>query len=319
MTQPDDRGARRSRAHQPARTARPKTRRGGDRRPWPTAPTTTKVSPARPGAKTRPRPAASTPTPATVWTVNEPVDLDASWPGAFVERIVTSFSEPDARVVLLPWPSPPTHAPIGAHGVIEHAPGAEPGPELDDAVHTVERLGRTARVEHLAVDPDTTAPTTRPFWADLVDNPRSIPAAVIERAPAADTDDIAGDADLVITSLRPLVSGDRAADQVALFAARLLRVGGILVVFTHCDWSGGELVDPTGAVVAAGQNADLLYLQHVVAVHTPVKDGRFPLDDGSQDEARTRHRAVVRGLPAPHRRIHSDIQVFAQPHEGGRR
>lgn len=83
-------------------------------------------------------------------------------------------------------------------------------------------------------------------------------------------------------------------------------------------------------MVTAGQNADLLYLQHIVALHTPVRDGRFHLADAHPDvpsggvrgdrdtddnDARARHRASVRGLPAPHRRIHSDVLVFAQPHD----
>ena len=137
-------------------------------------------------------------------------------------------------------------------------------------------------------------------------------------------------ADLIVTSAPPHGSGDRGhgntADLFALYAARRLRVGGILVVLTHCDWTSGELTDPAGAVVTAGQNADLLYLQHIVALHTPVRDGRFHLADAHPDgvhderyiddgDARVRHRASVRGLPAPHRRIHSDVLVFAQPHD----
>jgi hypothetical protein len=35
----------------------------------------------------------------------------------------------------------------------------------------------------------------------------------------------------------------------------------------------------------------------------------------AQQQARAEHRAAVRGLPAPHRRLHSDLLVFAQPHE----
>src|SRR5207302_271577 len=76
------------------------------------------------------------------------------------------------------------------------------------------------------------------------------------------------------------------------------------------------------AVVASAQNADLLYLQHIVALHVPVPGGRFATElltaaDGSavQKQARAVHRAAVRGRPAPHRRIHSDVLVFAQPHE----
>ena len=78
-----------------------------------------------------------------------------------------------------------------------------------------------------------------------------------------------------------------------------------------------NLTDPTGSVVAAAQNADLLYLQHIVAVHTPIRDGAFAveLSHPTDDEyVLAEHRAAVRGLPAPHLRIHSDVLVFAQPH-----
>jgi hypothetical protein len=233
-------------------------------------------------------------------------------------------------------------------GVIDHAPGTEPDPELADAVHAVERLGRTARVEHVPVDPEATGPASRPFWADLIAGsgpaPATVPTpptgAVEVTAPHDPTEvpEASGGADLIIASLH---SGDRSAgntsghiaDLVALFAARLLRVGGILVVLTHCDWTTGELTDPTGAVVAAGQNADLLYLQHIVALHAPIRDGQFLVADEHPDsdpdgstsgsvgggtggaEARARHHALARGLPAPHRRIHSDVLVFAQPHD----
>ncbi len=344
MTQSDhsDRRAARQRADSthPSPT-RPGGLRGGDRRPWPTAPTTTRVSPGKPTSGTgrsRSRGSASTPTPATVWTAGaDPIDLNATWPAALVERIVTSFSKPAAHVVLLTWPTPnhtrPTLTTVGTDGVVDHAPDTEPDPELGDAVAAVERLDRTAHVEHVPVDPSATGPASRPFWADLIGSPDAAPVAR-SAAPAATVDVVTpgtvtgsfDDADLIVTSLLPHRCGDHGADLVALYAAQRLRVGGTLVVLTHCDWTTGELTDPTGAIVTAGQNADLLYLQHIVALHAPIRDGHFHLadthpDDNSGDgdagavEARGRHRAAVRGLPAPHRRIHSDVLVFAQPHD----
>jgi hypothetical protein len=271
-----------------------------------------------------------------VWTAGPTaIELDATWPTPIVEKIVGAFSEPGGRVALLPWPGAqpapddrPRLTPVFSDGVLDHAPGAEPDGEVADALAAVEGLHRTGRVVRLPVDPTATGPGSRPFWADLVGTPDSSPTTVSSpsrsdlRGGVFDGPQAAPvDTDLIITSLRPEDGGDHASDLVALVAARLLRVGGILAVITHCDWTRGELVDPTGAVVASAQNADLLYLQHIIALHTPVRGGRFAVEsltglDGATDEeqARAEHRATVRGLPTPHRRVHSDVLVFAQPH-----
>lgn len=268
----------------------PGSRRHEDRRPWPTAPTVSRISPAKPAAgtaRTGARGSVSTPTPATVWTCGPTgIDLNATWPPELVEKIVSSFSSAGDKVVLLPWSAlSSTRSQLGVvgdDGVVRHSPDVDPDPELDDARHVVERLGREVRIgSH--------------------DGPQR--------------------ADLVIASAHPNRFGNGSSDLVTLTAAHLLRSGGILVVLTHCDWTTGELHDPTGQVVASAQNADLLYLQHIVAVHVPVRDGCFQLTDehlaagpSGDEAARARHRAQVRGLPEPHLRIHSDVLVFAQPH-----
>ncbi|WP_089961950.1 hypothetical protein [Lentzea xinjiangensis] len=129
---------------------------------------------------------------------------------------------------------------------------------------------------------------------------------------------LAAIADLVVTSTPPQQTGAELADQVVLAAARLLRVGGIFVALTHNDSAGGELIDRTGQLVTSAQHADLLYLQHIVAVHAPIHSGRFQVDLNDHDAEelrRARHRAAVRGIPSPHLRIHSDVLVFAQPHD----
>jgi hypothetical protein len=338
-----DQPARRTASHGPKRrggSTRPAGRLpGGERRPYPTAATTTRVSPAKPGSTTRARSrgSAATPTPATVWTAGATgIDLDAAWPTPLVEKIVAAFSAPGERVTLLPWPTPHTTTGrrrglgvVDPDGVIRHAPDDTSGDadgdaadgDLTAALDTVEHLGRHGRVVRAAAPDESAGPVSRPFWADLIGDPTP-PSTAVPTATPHSFDTIAPDADLVITSLPPADAGDRVGDVVALLAARLLRAGGILAVLTHSDWSEGELVDPTGAVVAAAQNADLLYLQHVVALHVPVRDGRFatellPDADGSAAarRARTEHRATVRGLPAPHVRVHTDVLVFAQPHE----
>jgi hypothetical protein len=260
------------------------------------------------------------------------IDLDAAWPIPIISKTVSSFSEPGGRVVLLPWPTPeptpgdrPRIAPVGLDRLTDHAPGAEPDNELADALAVIDGLDRTGRGVRLAADPTLTGSGSRPFWADLVGGRDHSPATVpqpphsgVGNGVLDGTQAVPADTDLIVTRLRPEHGGDHTSDLMALVAARLLRTGGILAVLTHCDWSDGALIDPTGAMVASAQNADLLYLQHIIALHAPVCDGQFSdVPDGPADEQeeRSRHRAAVRGLPAPHRRIHSDVLVFAQPHD----
>jgi hypothetical protein len=331
------------RPHGPKRRS-DSTRPPGTRRPWPTAPTTTRVSPAKPGS-TRARAGSrgsaaesSQPTPATVWTAGRaPIDPDTAWPTPIVKKIVEAFSKPSGHVALLPWPTqqsdtltkPARHdwrSVIGANGDVRHPPEAESHTEVATALAAVESLDRTARV--VRVSADLAGPVSRPAWAERIGDAGGAPAITSAPSPGLEgtvpdgTDTVSADTDLIITSLRPEHGGGHVSDVVALAAARLLRVGGILAVLTKCDWTSGELIDPTGAVVAAAQNADLLFFQHIVAVHVPVRDGRFATEmltdaDGSAVDAGScaAPRAAVRGLPAPHRRIHSDVLVFAQPRE----
>lgn len=307
-------------------TRPPRTRRGSHRQPYPNAPARTsspRRGALRAGTPRRPRTAPTEPIPATVWACGPtPVDPDAIWPAPILAKIVTSFSQPGDRVVLMPWPTAtprPLPAPGETGGLIDRAPTAEPGDHLATALAAIDDLDRTATVIHLQPDPTTSGPASRPFWADLLQTPEAPHPSGTHPRPdcAPDTaasrlDTTTGTTDLIITSLHPEHSGDRASDHVALLAARLLRVGGILVVLTHSDWTSGELRDPTGTVVACAQNADLLYLQHIIALHIPIRRGHFHLPPALA-KAPARHHAP--GRPTPHHRISSDVLVFAQPHD----
>lgn len=249
--------ARRPRTRPPSA---PRTARVHDnRRPYPTAPNISTVSPARP-ARRSPSPTTS-PTPATVWACGPTqVPVEEDWPVDLLEKVVRAFSRPRGRVVVLPWPTSSSSTAA--------------------AIDVANNLGRRASSQS-DVEPEPTA-------------------------------------DLVLTSAPPHQTTAELADRVVLAAARLLRVGGILVALTHNDAAGGELTDPTGQLVTSAQYADLLYLQHIVAVHVPIRSGRFHVDlndHGTQKVSRAQRRAAVRRLPAPHLRIHSDVLVFAQPHD----
>lgn len=296
---PDDHPAHDDR-NPPAAAAPDQARRGRavvDFRPYPTAPTRTRRSPANPAGPTS-RSGNQPPTPSTIWFIPNPtphdtdpdtvlvasrqdrtsavppscscsgpapdVESPSSWPPPVLTRAVTSFTEPGATVLLLPWPA---------------AASVGPGlPVPADAVVAVTGLDRQPRLG--------TAPAAA--------NARDV----------VHLDGAAGRVDLLVTAMPARHDAAEHTDAVARLAARELRLGGVLVVLTRCDRSSGTLVDPTGPMVTAGQNADLLYLQHIVAVHLPPAH----LRDHAAGAAAGRE-------PEPHLRVHSDVLVFAQPHD----
>ncbi|MFE5566609.1 hypothetical protein ACFQ68_16605 [Amycolatopsis japonica] len=289
----------------PARPSR--ARRGGDRAPYPGARTTAAAgrqtrATSRPEAPRRRAPVVSAaPTPATVWTCGgEPIDACTRWPVPIVESITAAFTVPGAHVVLVDIDTAPTL----------------PEGRVVAARDAVRALDRTA--DTLTVDTGATlsGSAARPFWADLVTGP---PAARVSTSPTGTETpgtDVGERADLVLVSVPARAGGTAPLDRLALLAANRLRHGGIFAVYTHSDWNQGELVDPTGAIVAACQHADLLYLQHIVTLHAPVRQGRLhavPSAAAAAEYDRARQRAAVRGLPAPHLRAHGDVLVFAQP------
>ncbi|MGW5721903.1 hypothetical protein ACWEVP_37415 [Amycolatopsis sp. NPDC003865] len=199
-----------------------------------------------------------------------------------IETITTSFSAPGARVLLAPWPT--------AEEAASHATGAG---ELDaalDAVHALDRRPAITKLELLTAIEVPVSGEATSAWL-----------SADERV------------DLVITSLPPERGADGSAEAVAIAAAQLLGFGGILAVYTHSDWSSGRLTDSSGPMIAAAQNADLLYLQHIVTLHTPIQNGRLqpPTATGRTGLAPGGRESAA---PMAHTRAHGDVLVFAQAH-----
>ncbi|MEU0529082.1 hypothetical protein [Amycolatopsis tolypomycina] len=265
-------------------STRPQRTRRVNGIPYPGAP-----DPVGSSARTRRSPKRSTttrelaPIPPTVWTAGpDPIDPAAAWPVPIIETITASFSAPGDRVLFAPWPT--------AGGAASRATGAG---ELDAALDAVHALGRHPAITKLELPTANEVPTsgeTASAWLSADDR-----------------------VDLAITSLPPERGADGSAEAVAIAAARALAFGGILAVYTHSDWSSGRLTDPSGPMIAAAQNADLLYLQHIVTLHTPIRNGRLqpPAATDSTDLAPSGREL---GAPMAHVRAHGDVLVFAQAH-----
>ncbi|MFJ7218947.1 hypothetical protein [Amycolatopsis sp. NPDC098790] len=265
-------------------STRPQRPRSVNGTPYPGAP-----DPVDSSARTRraPKRAATSrelaPIPPTVWTAGpDPIDPTAAWPVQIIETITTSFSAPGARVLLAPWPT--------AEEAASRATGAG---ELDaalDAVHTLGRHPAITKLEPLTANEVPISGEATSAWL-----------SADERV------------DLIITSLPTDRGTDSSTETLAITASRALAFGGILAVYTHSDWSSGRLTDPSGPMITAAQNADLLYLQHIVTLHTPIQNGRL------QPPTATDGTALAPGgrelaAPMTHARVHGDVLVFAQAH-----
>ncbi|MFF0492900.1 hypothetical protein ACFYTQ_28060 [Nocardia sp. NPDC004068] len=110
-------------------------------------------------------------------------------------------------------------------------------------------------------------------------------------------------ADLVVVTLLGEDTEADAADRAVDAAVERMGAGAVLVVLARCRHTrGGVLLDPAGAVVAAAQAADLLYLQHIIAA--PVTGDTIPAAPPAD---------APDPLPAPHVVVHTDVFVFLRP------
>ncbi len=105
-----------------------------------------------------------------------------------------------------------------------------------------------------------------------------------------------------------------AMGEVYAACAEVLRPGGLLVTVTRNPRPEGRLVDLAAATVQLAQQAGLVYLQHVIALHAAIRDGRLLARPSLRQRTNTRN-ARARGEPV-HLPAHEDVQVFAKLPEG---
>jgi hypothetical protein len=237
-----------------------------------------------------------------------------------IVKIVTTYTQPGQRVLLLaPASVPTTHPPTGVKKWI--GPGPYAG--LLEAGWTVVRLGRGIQT-HIAGPPrDTNDGGPRrhvvdpPFKSES--GPRPHPASPTSDGQHRSTPDNHPDPDrtttmsgpdrfdLVITAAEPRVlDWLRPTDW-----ANVLTPTGTLAVITHCDRSRGRLDEPAGTLVTAAHRAGLRYHDRIALLRTPIRNGALVASAlGSDGPFQPAGGPVATGLR--HTQVHDDLLVFTR-------
>ncbi|WP_327048324.1 hypothetical protein OG320_10855 [Microbispora sp. NBC_01189] len=94
--------------------------------------------------------------------------------------------------------------------------------------------------------------------------------------------------------------------------AALLAPGGHLVVVTGLHLIEGRPHDPVPGLIREAKRAGLVYLQHIVAVHGPIRRSQIVLSLLPAHIAAERTRAVSPLVPTA-LRAHADVLIFTKP------
>lgn len=263
----------------------------------------------RRGARRRRRPTRLT-RPATVWQCggDDPRDGTArlsGWLLNAIVKIVTGYSRPGDRVLLLA--PPPT--PVSPVRWTRVGRGSGPHDGLHEAAWTVTRLGRgiqTRTAHHSdaitdfhhdsdpAIDPASpqsgSGPRPRVGLAHPADRAEADPDSPVAPLPPTSEPDRF---DVVITTVSP----DHTDWTHDIDWTGLLTPHGIAAVITHSDNTSSRLVDPTGRLVSTLREHGLGWLDQMILLETLLAT----------------ERETPPAAPARHRRVHHDLLLFARP------
>ncbi|WP_409497219.1 hypothetical protein [Amycolatopsis sp. cmx-11-12] len=219
--------------------------------------------------------------PSTLWPFADAEALPgtaqlAGWLGRTILTLVTTYTRPGDRVLLLTPPVSPHPSP--------RTPGrtddGDPYTGLAEAVWTVARLGRGADTATAAPAPDYPSGHTDPFrhgGAGSGSRPRpSRPGPRPVADPDTDSahlrhragDRPRGEFDLIITALDPHATDWLGhTDWNALLTTR-----GLTTIVTHSDLLGGRLLDPYPVLVDTLGQHGLRCLDHIAVLTAPTPD-----------------------------------------------
>ncbi|MET8757509.1 hypothetical protein [Lentzea sp. NPDC004782] len=267
-----------------------------------------------------PRPAR----PSTVWPcaqddLREGTGLLANWLLTAIIKIVTTYTQPGQRVLLLD--PAPYLAPPASWSPTESRNQFRPGPYagLHEAGWTVVRLGRGVHTQTAVAHPDPLDEPVGTAAAESESGPRpnaDSPTADQPAGPSTHCRTGSGPTatgvgpdryDLVVTAADPrTLDWFRPADW-----AGLLTPTGTLAVITHGDRSCDRLTDPAGSLVRAAHRTGLRYLDRIALLRVPVRDGALAAATPAP-HPRPQGPARPFATPARHTQVHDDLLVFAR-------
>lgn len=262
------------------------------------------------------------PRPTTLWPYAEADPLPdaallAGWLGRTIITLVTTYTRPGDRVLLLSPPARPRQPSVTPRRAHEPDPYAG----LTEAAWTIIRLGRGVDTATAAPVPDyPDSPTNPPnrHGAESESGPRPIPHP---RTDLHESTQVAtrthhepdGQFDLIITAVHPhdtdwLTHTDWTA---------LLTTAGTIGTITHSDHRHGRLLDPLATVVNTFRTQGLRWLDHIAVLAQPLPEPAHATHTSSPIRAAARARAAALNTePLLIRAVHHDLLLIAPEASG---
>lgn len=262
--------------------------------------------------------------PSTVWpcaqdNLREGSGSLASWLLAAVIKIVTTYTQPGQRVLLLesaPYLTP-TVSRSATGGRSQRWSGPYAG--LHEAGWTVVRLGRGVQTHIVVAQPDLAGDHAGDVPCEsgsgpglAVDDPATdrpvSPSAHHRPGPELTSPGVGPDRyNLVITAAEPhTLDWFHPADW-----AGLLTPTGTLAVITYGDRARGQCAEPVSSLVRAAHHAELRYLDRIALLRVPVHDSALA-NPASTRQPHARGAADSLATTSRHTRVHDDLLVFTR-------
>lgn len=260
--------------------------------------------------------------PTTFWAFADAEQLPGTalltgWLGRAIVTLVTTYTRPGDRVLLLTPPIPTRVPPRVADRL--HDVGHYGG--LTEAVWTVARLGRrvdTATAAPVLDDPGDRTDSRPHTRAESVTRPRpsrlglrsvAEPDADSAHCPRNDGDRSHGTFDLIITAVNP-----GATDWIGHtdWDAQLTPEG-LVAAITHSERRAGRLLEPTTALVDTLGSYQLRCLDHIAVQSAPASDSVATGRNTSGKAHRDTKPPTSIDSPVPIRQVHHDLVLFGRP------